>query len=150
MLGAGGWGRLYKALVIEKQLAQGVACFQQGMGFSGELHVIATLKPGVSIPEVEKIVTAEIDRALEEPVSEAEMLRSTRGIEASFVWGLEELLAVVREAPREPEGRHAQVCRGEVEGFISRRHYLDSLSNFRRRGKGGCRDRRAEAGEWMP
>ena len=93
VIGAQGWGRLYKTLVVEKQLAQSVMAYQGGQGFSGEFNIAVTLKPGASRDEVERIVRAEVARAIQAPISDVELLRSQRGTEARFVWGLEDLLA---------------------------------------------------------
>jgi zinc protease len=93
VLGAPGWGRLYKRLVLQEQLAQSVSAYQYGMGYSGEFHVVATLRPGSDPARVEAIVREEVMRALAEPVSKAELSRSTIGTEASLLFSLEELLS---------------------------------------------------------
>ena len=95
VLGSGGWGRLYKALVLDKELAQGVSAYQYGSGFSGEFHVSVDLKPKASMEEVEAIVRAEVERLTREPISAAELQRVLLGTESSFVWGLEELMGRV-------------------------------------------------------
>jgi len=95
VLGDNGWGRLYKRLVVEEQLAQRVMVYQWGKGFSGEFHVVVDLKPGSAIEKVESIVQAELSRVLHEPVSEAELQRLKNQVESSFVWSLDEVMSRV-------------------------------------------------------
>ncbi len=95
VLGANGWGRLYKRLVVEDQLAQRVMVYQWGKGFSGEFHVVVDLKPGSAIEKVESIVQEELSRVLREPVSVAELQRLKNQVESGFVWSLEELMSRV-------------------------------------------------------
>ena len=93
VLGSPGWGRLYKRLVLQEQLAQSVSAYQYGMGYGGEFHVVVTLRPGTDPARVEAIVREEVMRALYEPVSQAELARSAIGTEASLLFSLEELLS---------------------------------------------------------
>jgi zinc protease len=93
VLGAAGWGRLHRTLVLEAEVAQAVSVFQRGMGFSGELHVVADLRPGHGEAEVEPLVQAAIDEITRAPISEVELHRVQNQMESGFVWGLEELLS---------------------------------------------------------
>jgi predicted Zn-dependent peptidase len=95
VLGANGWGRLYKKLVVEEELAQRVMVYNWSKGFSGEFHVVADVKPGKSQEQVEGIIAGEISRALSEPISAAELQRVKNQVEANFVWSLEELMSRV-------------------------------------------------------
>ncbi|MCA9636671.1 MAG: insulinase family protein, partial [Myxococcales bacterium] len=94
-LGANGWGRLYKVLVVERELAQRVMVYQGSAQFSGVFHVIVDAKPGADLAEVEKILGDELTRAVREPITEAELKRVVNRSEANFVWGLEELMSRV-------------------------------------------------------
>ena len=96
VLADNGWGRLYKTLVVEEELAQRVMSYQWGKGFSGEFHVVVDLKPGSSLERVESIINTEIARALSEPISSAELQRVKVQVESSFVWSLEELMSRVQ------------------------------------------------------
>src|SRR5262249_31395032 len=58
-LGSGGTGRLYKILVIDKQLAQNVAVYQQSAALSSTFNVVVTLAPGADLTAVGKIVDDE-------------------------------------------------------------------------------------------
>lgn len=93
VLGSGGWGRLHKLLVVDKQVAQSARVYQSSNGFSGEFHVVVNAKPGQDLAAIENMVQTELDRAAAEPISAAELARSVNGIEASFVWGLESLMS---------------------------------------------------------
>ena len=95
VLGREGTGRLYKVLVHERQLAQNVAVYQYGAGFSGTFNVIVDLKADADQAEVEKILDKELERAMREPLSDREIKRAVVGVESSFVWGLEDLMARV-------------------------------------------------------
>ncbi len=93
VLARSGTGRLYKILVHEKQWAQSVAAFQQSQDFSGIFHVQADLKPEADLAEVEKILDAEIERAIKDLVTERERKRVVTEVEASSVRSLETLVA---------------------------------------------------------
>ncbi len=92
VLGAGGWGRLYKRLVLGSQAAQRVRVSQSGNGFSGEFHVMVDVKPGNDLAAVEAVVAEELEAALAEPITQEELERVVNGIESGFVWGLEEVI----------------------------------------------------------
>jgi zinc protease len=93
ILGADGWGRLYKRLVVQEQLAQSVNASQNSRGWSSSFQVGVTLKPGSDLATVEKIVAEELARLIKEGPSAAEVLRAQNGLEASMVFPLDELLA---------------------------------------------------------
>jgi len=96
VLGNNGWGRLYKSLVVEHELAQRVMSYQWGKGFSGEFHVVVDLKPGSSLEKVEALLADELARAINEPITAAELARVKNQAESSFVWSLEELMSRVQ------------------------------------------------------
>ncbi|WAS93204.1 M16 family metallopeptidase [Nannocystis punicea] len=95
VLGSPGWGRLYKALVLEDKSAQSVSAYQGGAGHSGTFHVIVDLKPGQDPVKAELTIRRELERILREPVSDAELKRVVVGTESSFVWGLEDVMGRV-------------------------------------------------------
>lgn len=94
-LSSEGWGRLYKALVLGPSLAQRAYAYQDGSGHSGAFHVVVDLEPDADRAAAEKILRAQIDAAIAEPPSQAELRRIALGIESRFVWGLEELMGRV-------------------------------------------------------
>jgi zinc protease len=93
VLGAPGWGRLYKRLVLQEQVATTVSAYQDGMNYSGEFHVVVTLRPGTDAAKVEQMVREEMMKALYAPPSIDEVRRSQISTEASLVFSLEELLS---------------------------------------------------------
>ncbi|HEY8375506.1 MAG TPA: pitrilysin family protein [Nannocystis sp.] len=95
VLAAPGWGRLYKALVLEDRSAQNVMAYQAGNGHSGAFHVIVDLKPGQDPIKAELTLRRELERILREPISDAEVRRVVVETESSFVWGLENLMGRV-------------------------------------------------------
>lgn len=93
VLAATGWGRLHKALVLDRNAAQSVSAYQRGCGLAGEFHVVVNIKPGHSVDEVEPVVREELARVLARPIEVAELDRVVNQLESGFVWGLEEMLA---------------------------------------------------------
>lgn len=84
-----GPGRLYKALVYDKTLAQGVTAFQSGSGFSGQFSIVVTLMSDANIDEVKRIVLAEVDKVTKQNLSDAEIARVIAGNEAGTIRELE-------------------------------------------------------------
>jgi predicted Zn-dependent peptidase len=92
-LGRQGTGRLYKALVLDKQLAQNVSVMQQDMRMSSIFRVVVTLRDGTDIAEVEKIVQGELDKITKQPITAEELNRVIASNEALTTWGLEDIQA---------------------------------------------------------
>lgn len=84
-----GPGRLYKALVYARPLAQNVSAWQYGSGFSGQFSVTVTLRSDANLDEVKKIVIEEVTRLGKEPLTGAEVARVIAGNEASAIRRLE-------------------------------------------------------------
>jgi zinc protease len=83
--------RLQKVLVYEKQLCTDVNAFQQSMEISSFYAVIATARPGASLGQIEKIVTAEIARLGKQGPTAAELARAQTKWEYNFVSGVERI-----------------------------------------------------------
>ena len=90
-LGNGGTGRLWKILVHDKQLAQGVSVSQVSPQHT--FSVVIDLRSDADAAAVEKIVDEEIERVMHEPISTRELQRAVVEVEGSFVWRLEPLMA---------------------------------------------------------
>jgi predicted Zn-dependent peptidase len=88
-LGREGTGRLYKALVYDRPLAQSVSAFQGGRTFSGQFQITVTLRSEANVDEVKKIVAAEVARIVKEPISEKEFARVIASNESGTIRGLE-------------------------------------------------------------
>jgi predicted Zn-dependent peptidase len=93
ILGQGEASRLYKLLVVEKQLAQSVNAYQASTGFSSTFVVNVTLRSDADVATVEELVEAELGKLRDEPVSDRELARAVTRYEASAVYRLEDLLA---------------------------------------------------------
>jgi zinc protease len=87
-----GPGRLYKALVYDKPIAQSVRASQGGSGFAGTFQVTVTLRSEGDMEEVKRIVAAEVARVTREPLSEKEIARVIVANEAGVIRGLESVL----------------------------------------------------------
>ncbi len=87
-----GTGRLYKALVYDKQLAQSVRANQGGRTFSGIFEITVTLRSHADIDEVKKIVMDEVAKVTHDKLDPKEMARLVASNEARVVYGLESVL----------------------------------------------------------
>jgi predicted Zn-dependent peptidase len=87
-----GPGRLYKALVYDRPLAQTVQASQNGSGFSGIFTVTVTLRGEASIDEVKKLVAEEVARLGKEPLPAKNIARVVATMEAASIRRLEPVL----------------------------------------------------------
>jgi zinc protease len=92
-LGQSGTGRLYKTLVLEKQLAQAVTVYQGSLQRSSTFNIIVDLRPNADMAEVERLIDEELGRVLSATVTDVEFRRAVVNYESGSVWGLESLLA---------------------------------------------------------
>ena len=83
--------RLNKVLVYDKQMATAVQSFQNSAEISGWFAVIATARPGVTLEDLEKIVTDEIARLAKTGPTAAELARAKTKQQYNFVTGLERI-----------------------------------------------------------
>lgn len=90
-LGADGTGRLYKALIYDKPLAQAVRVAQNGSTFSGIFTVTITLRSGVEPAEVERIAAEQVAKIARDNLSDQELARVVAQNEAAAVYRLEGL-----------------------------------------------------------
>ncbi len=91
-LGADGWGRLYRRLVVDEPLAQSVSAGPSGMNATGQFTVEVTLKPGSDAARVEGIVRGEVVRLLAEGPTADEVRRSVVDTETNILFSLDDLL----------------------------------------------------------
>ncbi len=97
VLGAYGWGRLHRALVLEERSAQSVNIYNAGAQHSSVFHVVVDLKPGQDPARAEQVIARELAKIQSEPVTDAELQRVLIGTESGFVWGLEDLMGRVEQ-----------------------------------------------------
>lgn len=88
-LGGDKTSRLYRALVREKQIAQDVRAYQDGRELSSDFSIVATVRPGHSITEVEEAIDEEIGRVKAQPLADEEIQRAINTYEARTIRSLE-------------------------------------------------------------
>jgi zinc protease len=81
--------RLNKALVYDRPLCTAVQAFQNSTEIASWFGVIATARPGVSLAEIEKVVSEEIAKLAKTGPTPAELARSKTKQEFAFVTALE-------------------------------------------------------------
>jgi len=88
-----GPGRLYKALVYDRPLAQSVSANQSGSTFSGVFSVTVTLRgEAMNFDEVKRIVAEEVARLGREPLPAKNIARVVANMEAFSIRRLEPVL----------------------------------------------------------
>jgi len=87
-----GPGRLYRALVYDRPIAQSVFAGQNGAAFSGVFRVSVTLRSEANLDEVKRIVAAEVARLGREALTQKEIARVVANNEARAVRELESVL----------------------------------------------------------
>ncbi len=83
--------RLTKILVYEKQLCTDVNSYQASREISGRFTISATARPGVSLAEIERIITDEIAKLAKEGPTASQLERAKVKYEYQFVTGLERI-----------------------------------------------------------
>jgi zinc protease len=82
-------GRLSQPLVYEQQLASDVNAFQDGKLRDGQFGIIATARPGHALPELQKVIEAQIDRLAKDGPTAHELEQAKNSYEASTLSQLE-------------------------------------------------------------
>ena len=77
--------RLYKSLVYEKQIAQSVVAYQNGLEIAGDAVIQVTAKPGKTLTEMETAVTEELERLLKDGVTEKEVQTALNAKESQLI-----------------------------------------------------------------
>lgn len=77
--------RLYKRLVYDMQVAQNVFASQQSSKLAGRFEIDITPKPGQSLAAIDKVVKEELQRLMNEPVTERELQRVQNSFRSSFL-----------------------------------------------------------------
>jgi len=89
ILAGGKSSRLHRRLVLDEQIAQDVAAFQNGGEIASSFIVIVTGKPDTDLDTLEAAVLEELRALVDEGVREAEMERAVNQFESGFVQALE-------------------------------------------------------------
>ena len=90
ILGGGVSGRLYQRLVYRDQIAQDVSASHQSMMLGSVFLLRATAKPGVALDDLERALDEELALIQSAGPAPEELERIRNGIEAGFVFSLEQ------------------------------------------------------------
>jgi predicted Zn-dependent peptidase len=82
ILGSGGSSRLFHSLVKEQKLFSNIECYQFGSVESGMLCIEGKIVKGVPLESAEAAVNAEIEKLLQDGVSEAELQKAKNKTES--------------------------------------------------------------------
>jgi zinc protease len=85
VLASGKNSRLYKRLVFDMQVAQQVFASQQSSKLAGRFEIDITPKPGQSLAAIDKVVQEELQKVMNEPITERELQRVQNSFRASFL-----------------------------------------------------------------
>ena len=85
VLASGKNSRLYKRLVFDMQVAQQVFASQQSSKLAGRFEIDITPKPGQSLAAIDKVVQEELQKVMNEPITERELKRVQNSFRASFL-----------------------------------------------------------------
>ncbi len=86
--------RLYKNLVIEKEIAQDVTAYQFSGKYSGQFMFIATAKPGVELDAIKKEILDELNKIRKEGIAQRELTKSKNGIKSNYIYSIQNLDAI--------------------------------------------------------
>jgi zinc protease len=92
VLSAGKNSRLFRALVLEQQIAQSVIAYQHGLECGGKLMIQITARPGHTTQELFDSARREIERILADGPDETEIRKSMNAKESDFFHGLAGML----------------------------------------------------------
>ena len=85
ILSSGKNSRFYKALVYERQIAQSVNAFQNGLEIAGVFQTQITAKPGRTLTEMQAAVDSILDDVLKNGVTEKEIEKALTSTEVQIV-----------------------------------------------------------------
>jgi zinc protease len=89
ILGGNNASRLYKALVYEQQIAQDVQAYQASQTLGSTFQIVATVRPGHTVEEVETAITQQVERLRREAPDAQEVERAVNTFETQMLGSLE-------------------------------------------------------------
>ncbi len=137
VLGDGKTSRLYRALVVDQQIATDVTAGQYSRELCGMFQVVATAAPGVSLDRLADAVHACLDEARDTLVGDAELRRSQVQAEAHFVYRLQTIGGFSGKSDQ----LNAYNTYRDDPGFVG--------ADFARYGRATADDLRAAAARWL-
>lgn len=81
--------RLTHALVYDKQIASSVYSYQDGKRIAGDFWVVATARPEQALPDLQRVIEAELKRIAAEGPTAREVEQARNATEASFLRRIE-------------------------------------------------------------
>jgi len=81
--------RLNQKLVYDLQLASSVGAFQDNKKLAGDFQVVATARPGVALPAIQRVVDEELRLLATNGPTDRELQQARNALEASFLSGIE-------------------------------------------------------------
>ncbi|HEX6643452.1 MAG TPA: pitrilysin family protein [Gemmatimonadales bacterium] len=81
--------RLTQTMVYDQQIASSVFAYQDGKRLDGDFSVVATARPGKSLPELQQVIDAEIARLAAEGPTARELEQAKNSYESGFLSALE-------------------------------------------------------------
>jgi len=97
VLGGTSTSRLYRALVVEQQIATSAGSYYRGSALDlATFKIYASPKPGVDLDALEAAIDAELERLVDEPITEAEVARATKRMVAEAVYARDSMSGAVR------------------------------------------------------
>ena len=92
VLASGKNSRLYKRLVFDMQVAQEVSASQVSSKLAGRFEIDITPKPGQSMTTIDKIVQEELQKVMNEQISDRELKRVQNSFKSRFLNDLSSVL----------------------------------------------------------
>ena len=92
VLASGKNSRLYKRLVFDMQVAQEVSASQVSSKLAGRFEIDITPKPGQSMTTIDKIVQEELQKVMNEPITDRELKRVQNSFKSRFLNDLSSVL----------------------------------------------------------
>ena len=92
VLASGKNSRLYKRLVYDMQVAQNVFVSQQSSKLAGRFQIDITPKPDQSLAAIDKVLKEELNKVMNEPISDRELKRVQNSFRSSFLNRLSSVL----------------------------------------------------------
>jgi zinc protease len=97
ILGGGSTSRLYKSLVIDQKIATSAGSYYRGSALDlTTFRLYASPQPGVEMAELEAAMDAELQRLIDEPITEEEVTRATKRLVAEAVYAQDSISGAVR------------------------------------------------------
>lgn len=89
VLAGGKTSRLYRALVLDRQLATDVSAAQGSREIDGWFCISATAAPGRELAELDEVISGELDNLADAGPEDSELKRGLTQIESQFVYQLQ-------------------------------------------------------------